>query len=242
METSRPIMLIHGFASSFAMNWTRNGWVDLLKDIGRQTLAVDLLGHGTAPKPHDPMAYSQLESRVLDALPDEGVIDAIGFSLGAMTLVRAINAAPERFGRIILAGIGEGNLVSRDSEAVARMIENAGNSDGGDPVSTDEVSPDDAASSRVGRAFAVFATSEGNDPRALAACQRASRPTLTLEDFRVIKQETLFVVGDRDFVGSADPLAAVMANAHVKTLRGVDHFGTPQNFGFLDAALEYFAA
>ena len=62
-------------------------------DAGREVIGVDLLGHGTAPKPHDPEAYADLGARVLDALPDEPV-DAIGFSLGAMTLLRvAMRAA-----------------------------------------------------------------------------------------------------------------------------------------------------
>ena len=50
-------------------------------------MGVDLLGHGTAPKPHEAEAYSDLTERVLDALPDRPV-DAVGFSLGAMTLLR----------------------------------------------------------------------------------------------------------------------------------------------------------
>ena len=62
------MLLVHGFASSFALNWERNGWVDLLRDAGREVIAVDLLGHGTAPKPYDPSAYEFLEERVLEAL------------------------------------------------------------------------------------------------------------------------------------------------------------------------------
>ena len=47
-----------------------------------RAIAIDLLGHGTADKPHDPDAYADLEGYVLDRFPDEPV-DAIGFSLGA---------------------------------------------------------------------------------------------------------------------------------------------------------------
>jgi pimeloyl-ACP methyl ester carboxylesterase len=228
--TKAPVLLIHGFASSFAMNWTRNGWPDLLADIGRTTIGVDLLGHGTAPKPHDPQEYLHLENRIFDALPDEGAVDAVGFSMGAMTLVRALQRDPHRFGRVILAGIGENNLIERDPEPVARMIEGSGSQSEGDEES-----------SAVGRAFSVFAQSDGNDPKALAACQRCRRPMLTLNDFAGISNEALFVLGDKDFVGSAQPLVSAMPNARLHTLRNVDHFGTPQNFGFLDAALEFFA-
>jgi pimeloyl-ACP methyl ester carboxylesterase len=99
---SEPILLVHGFASSFDLNWTRNGWPDLLHDAKRTVLSVDLLGHGTAEKPHRPEAYAELENSILQALPnDDSVVDAVGFSLGAVTLVRAAAKAPHRFGRLV---------------------------------------------------------------------------------------------------------------------------------------------
>ena len=51
------VALVHGFATSSARTWGDNGWLDLLADGGRTTLPIDLLGHGTADKPHDPAAY-----------------------------------------------------------------------------------------------------------------------------------------------------------------------------------------
>ena len=50
---------------------------------------------------------------------------------------------------------------------------------------------------------------------------------------------TLVVIGDHDFAGPADDLAAKLPNATVKELRNVDHFATPEAFGFIDAALEF---
>src|SRR5260370_26842131 len=41
-----PVLLVHGFASSAEHNWRRPGWLDLLADLGRETIAVDLPGHG----------------------------------------------------------------------------------------------------------------------------------------------------------------------------------------------------
>jgi len=46
-----PVLLVHGFASSAEHNWRHPGWLDLLADCGRETIAVDLPGHGTAAKP-----------------------------------------------------------------------------------------------------------------------------------------------------------------------------------------------
>ena len=81
-------------------------------------IGVDLLGHGTAPKPHDPEAYADLTTRIVDALPDEPV-DAIGFSLGAMTLLRLATREPERFRKLVLAGIGR-NVFEPDDEPARR--------------------------------------------------------------------------------------------------------------------------
>src|SRR5690348_1595714 len=53
-----PVLLVHGFASSAEHNWRQPGWLDLLADCGRETIAVDLPGHGTGsstgPRPADP--------------------------------------------------------------------------------------------------------------------------------------------------------------------------------------------
>lgn len=233
---NEPVLLVHGFASSFVLNWERNGWVDLLRDAGREVIAVDLLGHGTAPKPYDPDSYASLEDRVLEALPADGSrVDAVGFSLGAVTLVRAAGKMPDRFARIVVAGIGEGNMREGDPEPVARAIEL-----GLDAVSDDE--GEDSHAGRMARAFAQFAANGTNDPKALAACLRRPGGRLTGEQLALVQAEALVVIGDRDFAGPADPVVAGIAGSRFVGLRGVDHFGTPQNFGFLDAALSFLDA
>ena len=103
-----PVMLIHGFASSFERNWRGAGWVDLLRDEGRSVIGVDVLGHGQAAKPRDPAAYSALEQSVIAVLPAAGRVDAVGFSLGAELLLRAAVAVPSRFRRIVVGGVGDG--------------------------------------------------------------------------------------------------------------------------------------
>ena len=115
-----PVVLVHGWGGSFASTWERSGFTALLADAGRDVIGVDLLGHGTAPKPHEPAAYADLTARIVDALPD-GPVDAVGFSLGALTLLRTAIAAPERFQRLVLAGIGR-NVFERDDAATARIL------------------------------------------------------------------------------------------------------------------------
>ena len=63
------------------------------------------MGHGTAPKPHRPEGYADLEQHVIGHFPEEP-IDAVGFSLGAHTLLSIASQMPERFHKMVVAGVG----------------------------------------------------------------------------------------------------------------------------------------
>ncbi|HTX27226.1 MAG TPA: alpha/beta fold hydrolase [Streptosporangiaceae bacterium] len=105
MEAS-PVLLVHGFASSAEHNWRQPGWLDLLAEAGRDTVAVDLLGHGHAPRPTSPADYSSVEDRVAAEISGYEQVDAVGFSAGAQILLRLAAARPEQFRRLALLGIG----------------------------------------------------------------------------------------------------------------------------------------
>ncbi len=53
---------------------------------------------------------------------------------------------------------------------------------------------------------------------------------------------TLIVIGANDFAGPAEPLQELLPNSRLVTLPRVDHFATPESFGFFDAALEFLGA
>jgi pimeloyl-ACP methyl ester carboxylesterase len=232
---SVPVLLVHGFASSFELNWREPGWVDLLADAGRDVIPVDLLGHGTAPKPYEPEAYAHLESRAAEALPAEGQVDAIGFSMGASTLLRLATQQPDRFQRIVVGGIGggvigegtrpEGEEGIGDPDALARAVETGEAPPGG-----------------VAQLFAQFAQVPGNDRKALAACLRRTDTPLTRDDLARVTCPVLVVIGDKDFAGPADPLVDALPDARLVVLRNTEHFATPRSFGFIDAALEFLDA
>ena len=107
------VVLVHGWGGSFATTWQQSGFSALLEDAGRDVIGVDLLGHGTAPRPHEPEAYADLTLRIEEAMPSEPV-DAVGFSLGALTLLHLAVRAPGRFSRVVLAGIGR-NVFDHDT-------------------------------------------------------------------------------------------------------------------------------
>ena len=113
---------MHGLGSSFEHGWRAPGWADLIADAGRKVIPVDLLGHGTAEAPHDPGEYAHLETSIERALPGERV-DAIGFSLGAQLLLRVAGRVPERFGRLVVIGVGANVLRDDDTSALADAFE-----------------------------------------------------------------------------------------------------------------------
>jgi pimeloyl-ACP methyl ester carboxylesterase len=222
-----PVVLLHGFATTFDSTWRHNGWVDLLADAGRTVIEMDLLGHGRAPKPHDPQAYTELEQRVLDALPDTPV-DVIGFSMGARTALICAATAPERFRKIVVAGVGATLFTAQAGRGERIRDAVLGNSD-----------PDD----RDAAYFAQLADAPGMDRLALAACiSRPSGPQFSAEFLAPITNPVLVCLGDRDFAGPPEPLVEALPNASLKVLRGVDHFATPKDFGFIDAALRFIDA
>lgn len=216
-----PVVLVHGFGTSFELTWVHNGWVDLLADEGRDVIGVDLLGHGQAPKPTDPDAYSDLGARVRDALPAEPV-DAIGFSLGAKTLLKVAAADPSRFRSLVVAGVGSNLFQRSDHSAVVDAVRTG--DDGGNPAL---------------RYFAGLADLPGNDREALAACMSNGGGGIAAEELAAVTCPVLVVLGDQDFTAPADPLVEALPDATYVELPRTDHAKTPKSFAFIDAALEF---
>jgi pimeloyl-ACP methyl ester carboxylesterase len=219
-----PVVLVHGLGSSFEHGWRAAGWIDLLEDATRSVIPVDILGHGTAAKPHDPSAYADLESGVAAALPDEPV-DAIGFSLGAQLLLRLAASEPTRFERLVVIGVGANLFRHDETTRLARAFE-------------DGVEPDDVGA----RVFVSVAAQAGNDPLAMAACLRRPAAPFSAEELAQVTCPVLVILGDRDFAGPADALLEALPDARLVTLRGVDHFQSVREFACIDAALDFIGA
>lgn len=217
-----PVVLVHGFAGSARTTWADAGWLEILADEGREAVAVDLLGHGDADKPHEPEAYGAMAEHLAGVLPD-GPIDAIGFSLGAATLLQVAVADPSRFRRLVIVGIGDDLFAPPDAEPVAALIEQGG----------------DLPESAFIRHLVDIANSPGMDKEAFVACLRRPRTPLDEEQLARVTLPILLVLGDRDHVAPADRLLAALPDGRLQVLRGVDHSRTPSAMGFLDAALRF---
>jgi pimeloyl-ACP methyl ester carboxylesterase len=209
-----PILLVHGFASNAAVNWVYPGWVATLNGAGLRVIALDNRGHGSSTKCYDPIAYhsatmAEDAHALLDHL-DVPRADVMGYSMGARISAFLAMANPERVRSVIFGGLG------------SHLVDGVGL-----PVSIADAleAPSLASvSDGQGRAFRAFAEQTRSDLRALAACIRGSRQTMTREQAAAIRMPALVAVGSRDNVaGSGAALSALMPNGQFLDIPGRDH-------------------
>jgi pimeloyl-ACP methyl ester carboxylesterase len=209
-----PILLIHGFASTHAINWVNPRWVDTLTGAGRRVIAFDNRGHGASEKPHAPDAYhSSVMARdalnLLDFL-DIAHADAMGYSMGARIAAFLTLENPARVRSLILGGLGD-HLVEGVGlpVGIARAMEAPALADLTDPIE---------------QMFRKFADQNGGDRIALAACIRGSRQTLSREQVARIGCPTLVASGTRDAIaGDPHALAAMLPHGEALDIPGRDH-------------------
>jgi pimeloyl-ACP methyl ester carboxylesterase len=225
---ANPVLLVHGWAGSFAHTWQRSGLVDLLRESGRTVVEYDLPGHGSATKSHDPADYDNLAGNLLERVAPHGVVDAVGFSLGAITLMRALVTAPQRFGTVVFAGIGDGVFQPHDPSNTEKILSGLeGRSAPGDVTA---------------RVFGKIGNEAGNDPRALAAVLRRPRQEpFTAAQLGEITNPVVVAIGDKDFSYPAGVLAAAFVQGRLVVLPGIDHFRTPECFDFIDLVMSLLA-
>lgn len=240
-DTAVPVVLLHGWGGSFAETWHEPGIDALITDLGRRVVGVDLLGHGEAPKPHEPEAYADLSGWLLERLDAVApVVDVVAFSLGAMTALGALARRPERFGRVVLAGIGDGTFQPRNEDQHRRILAALESTESRHAAGGADDTAGEETVDTIGLLFAQYAHRPGNDPVALAAIMRRPEPpTLSPSDLAGIGNQVLVVIGDRDFAAPAAGLAGAFANGRLVTLRNTDHFATPGSFPFIDAVLDF---
>ena len=209
-----PVLLIHGFASNHAVNWVNTLWVRTLAQAGYRVVALDNRGHGESDKLYDPAAYGSEDMagdavRLLDHL---GIAraDVMGYSMGArITAFLALDHA-DRLRSALLGGLG------------MHLVEGRGLPGG--IAEALEAPPGTPAANPTAAAFRTFAEQTRSDLRALAACMRGSRQTLSRAELSAIDTPTLVSVGTLDTVAGSGPgLAAAMPNARSLDLPGRDH-------------------
>ncbi|MFZ2065650.1 MAG: alpha/beta hydrolase [Xanthobacteraceae bacterium] len=209
-----PIVLVHGFASTKEVNWNMPGWVSTLTGAGRRVVALDNRGHGASAKLYDPAAYrSAIMAEDVRALIDHLGLpraDVMGYSMGARISAFLALAHPEQVRSVVLGGLGMGLINGvGDPERIARGLEAPSLADVADPGA---------------RQFRSFAEQTRSDLRALAACMRGSRQTLSREEVGRIAVPLLVAVGSNDTIaGAPEELAALVPNAQALVIPNRDH-------------------
>ena len=209
-----PTVLVHGFASTKEVNWVHPGWVTTLTRAGRRVIALDNRGHGASSKLYDPAIYHSATMAddvraLLDHLNIERA-DVMGYSMGARITAFLILSHAARVRSAIFGGLG------------IRLVEGVGLpesiADALEALSLDDVRDP------TGRMFRIFAEQTKSDLRALAACIRGSRQTLSASQVASIRVPVLVAVGTRDQVaGSARELAALIPGARALDISDRDH-------------------
>ncbi len=215
-----PLVLLHGFGSTFDHNWVQTGWVDILADVDCTVPVIDLPGHGSSDRSTDPTAYGSVEEDVASVLPER--TSAVGFSAGAQILLRIAVAHPRRFDRLVLLGVGDNVFDESDNSSIVEAL-----ASGAEPENVQA------------RVFTRLAASTGNDPTVLAAFLRRTSPRLSPEDLGVVTCPVLVVLGQEDFVPSAERLVEALPLATLVLVPGVDHFATPSDFGVIEATMRF---
>jgi len=227
-----PIVLVHGFASTKEVNWLQPAWVTTLTRAGYRVIALDNRGHGRSTKLYDPADYAT--SRMADdvrALLDAlaiGRADVMGYSMGARITAFLALVYPQRVRSAILGGLG------------IRLVDGVGLPESiADALEAPSLN---AVTDPTGRTFRAFAEQTKSDLRALAACIRGSRQTLTRDEAARIAVPVLVAVGTKDAVaGSPHDLAALIPGARALDIPERDHMLAVGDKVFKAAVLDFLA-
>ena len=209
-----PIVRIHGFASSKEVNWVQPGWSTTLTRAGRRVIALDNRGHGASTKLYDPSAYhSAIMAEDVRALLDHLNIeraDVMGYSMGARIAAFLTLKHSARMRSTIFGGLG------------IRLVDGVGLPESiADALEAPSLGGVEDA---TGYMFRAFAEQTKSDLRALAACIRGSRQTLSRSVVAGIGMPVLVAVGTKDQVaGNAQELAALIPGARALDIPGRDH-------------------
>ena len=225
-----PIVLVHGFASTKEVNWVNPSWVTTLTRAGRRVIALDDRGHGGSSKLTDPAEYHSAKmagdvAALMDHLRIERA-DVMGYSMGARITAYLAVDHPARVRSAILGGLGI-RLVEGVGlpESIADALEAPSLPDVKDPM---------------GRVFRAFAEQTKSDLKALAACIRGSRQTLSREQVAGIGIPVLVAVGTKDVVaGSGPELAALIPGAQALDIPDRDHMLAVGDKAYKTGALEF---
>ncbi|MBT1003169.1 alpha/beta fold hydrolase [Paenarthrobacter sp. DKR-5] len=237
----RPVLLLHGFASSSRLNWSDAGWLSALADAGRRVVTVDLPGHGSSPAPDELDEYSpsRIRAELLQLLADVGVrpyraedpasgVDLIGYSLGARLAWEFGGAQPQLVHRMVLGGPASHDpLADFDLAAAQQFLAD------GTPIA-------DRSTQELLRMAQLV---PGNNMFALMSMVQAIKAEPFTPTEAVPKMPLLLVAGEQDELASTMPeLARLSGRADVVWIPGRTHADVVTSRAFKKAAIAFLAS
>lgn len=236
-----PVLLIHGFASSVALNWGQSGWIPALLEAGRRVIAVDLPGHGLSVAPEDVDSYSPSRIRadllqiatdagarpLVSGHPDSG-LDLIGYSLGSRLAWEFGATQPTLVRRLVLGGPSSHDpLADFDLAAAQRFLAD------GTPIA------DESTAALVTMALA----SPASDMYALLSLVEAVKEEPFDAAEAVPRQPILIVVGEKDErAAGIEALRGLVPQAQIMLIPGRNHVNAVTARAFKQAAIEFLGA
>ncbi|WP_442860737.1 alpha/beta fold hydrolase [Arthrobacter sp. zg-Y750] len=234
----RPVLLLHGFASSSQLNWHDAGWVSALVAAGRRVITVDLPGHGASAAPADLDSYrpSRIRADLLQVAQDAGVrpladgdpasgLDVVGYSLGSRLAWEFGATQPELVHRMVLGGPGSADPLAEFDLDAAREAA-AGGAAVADP--------------RTAELLRMAQLVPGNNLAALFRMVEAIKEEPFTPEAAVPAMPLLLVAGDRDDLAATAPeLAALSGRAELLELPARTHANAVTSRAFKSAALDF---
>ena len=152
----------------------------------------------------------------------------MGYSMGARITAFLALAHPDRVRTAVLGGLGF-SLVEGVGlpDSIANALEASSLAEIRDPTAY---------------VFRAFAEQTKSDLRALAACMRGSRQTLSPAEVGRIAVPVMVAVGEKDpIAGSPEALAALIPGAKALVIPGRDHMLAVGDRVFKSAVVEFLA-
>lgn len=229
-DREEPILLIHGFASTHAVNWVFPQWAKALIGAGRRVIAFDIRGHGRSEKFYIPEAYAlpkmaEDARALLDHLQIK-TADVMGYSLGGRIAAFLAKEHGDRVRALILGGIGI-HLVDRAGLPLSIV----------DAMEAPSLA---AVADPVARMFRSFAEATRSDLKALSACARGARQALSETELGQIDIPVLIAAGTKDTIaGDPHALAVLFRRARVVDIPGRDHNRAVGDKVYKESVLEF---
>jgi pimeloyl-ACP methyl ester carboxylesterase len=237
-DDGQPIVLVHGFASDYELNWVGSRWQETLTRSGRLVIGLDCRGHGHSEKPHTPEAYARsvMAADIVRLLDHLGVAQAeyLGYSMGSRIGLEILVRYGARLRRAVLGGLGrwggrgspagQAQAAPTSAELIARRLR--GDTSIHDPQA---------------EMFFRFASARPiNDLEALACCILGPQPPIDDQELAAITVPVAIMTGELDVVApNADQVASRIPGARYVPIVGRDHMNAVPARQFKEAALEF---